>query len=115
YGGNEGTLNSFADLDLPFASNASGADVFGTYSNEVRGTVDLDPALTADTPLTALNGGQRIRLGSVQVGDGTTTKTIDLSGAATIGDVAAALEANPPTGRTITAQITATGLTISID
>src|SRR5437762_2861283 len=65
YSGNEGTLNSFADLDLPFASNASGADVFGTYSNEVRGTVDLNPALTANTPLSALNGGQGIHLESI--------------------------------------------------
>jgi len=88
YYGNEGELCSFVDLELPYATNASGTEVFGTYSPQVQGTVDLNPVLTADTPLSALYGGQGVELGSLRVGDGTSEVTIDLSSAATIGDVA---------------------------
>ncbi|HZN32834.1 MAG TPA: hypothetical protein VFB80_03415, partial [Pirellulaceae bacterium] len=115
YQGDEGLLESFVDVDLPYATNATGAEVFGAYSIEVRGTVDLNPALSADTPLAALFGGRGVSLGSIVIGDGTSKSTIDLSSAATIGDVKELLEANPPTGRTITATITATGLTVDID
>jgi flagellar hook-associated protein 3 FlgL len=115
YRGNEGLLCSFVDLDLPYATNATGAEVFGTFSPQVRGTVDLNPALTADTPLASLNGGQGVTLGSLRIGDGTSQVTVDLSSAATIGDVEALLEANPPAGRTIDVQITATGLSVDID
>ncbi|MBW8884221.1 MAG: flagellar hook-associated protein FlgL [Planctomycetia bacterium] len=98
YNGNDGSLNSFVDVGLPYATNASGTDVFGTFSSEVQGIVDLDPAL-----------------GSIEIGDGTTKKTIDLSSAATIDDVAKLIEANPPTGRTLTVTVTNTGLTVAID
>jgi flagellar hook-associated protein 3 FlgL len=115
YTGNEGSLHSFVDLGLPYSTNASGAEVFGTFSAQVQGSVDLNPALTADTPLSALNGGRGLTLGSIKIDDGTSQKTIDLSSAATIGDVAKLIEANPPDGRTLTATVTASGLTISID
>jgi flagellar hook-associated protein 3 FlgL len=115
YNGNDGSLNSFVDVGLPYATNASGTDVFGTLSSEVQGIVDLDPALTADTPLSALYAGRGVSLGSIEIGDGTTKKTIDLSSAATIDDVAKLIEANPPTGRTLTVTVTNTGLTVAID
>jgi flagellar hook-associated protein 3 FlgL len=115
YRGNEGSLSSFVDLELPYETNASGAAVFGTFSSEVRGTVDLDPVLTANTPLSALFGGQGVQLGSLRLSDGTTQSIVDLSSAATLGDVADLLMANPPAGRTITATVTATGLTVDID
>jgi flagellar hook-associated protein 3 FlgL len=115
YLGNEGSLDSFVDVNLPYATNASGAAVFGTFSSQVQGTTDFNPVLTAETPLADLYGGRGLKLGSIEIADGTTKAIIDLSSAATLGDVAAAIEANPPTGRTVTAQITATGLTIDID
>src|SRR5256885_2184184 len=31
YNGNAGSLDSFVDLGLPYATNASGADVFGAF------------------------------------------------------------------------------------
>jgi flagellar hook-associated protein 3 FlgL len=115
YQGDEGALESFVDVNLAYATNATGAEVFGAYSAEVRGAVDLNPALTPDTPLADLFGGRGVSLGSVVLGDGTNKSTVDLSSAATIGDVAELLAANPPAGRTITATVTATGLTIDID
>src|SRR5262249_40598434 len=115
YSGNDESLNSFIDVGLGYATNASGPDVFGTFSSQVQGTVDLNPALTADTPVSALYGGQGVKLGSIEIGGGASKKVIDLSSAATIDDVAKLIEANPPTGRTLTVTVTATGLDISID
>ena len=115
YLGNEGSLSSFVDVDLLYATNVSGSEVFGAFSPGIRSTVDFNPALTADTPLSVLNGGRGIVPASILISDGTDTEIIDLSSAATIGDVADLISANPPTGRTITAAVTATGLSIDID
>ena len=115
YHGNEGLLCSFVDVNLAYATNASGAEVFGAFSPQVVGTVDLNPALSANTPLASLNGGDGVTLGSIRIGDGTNESIVDLSSAATLGDVADLLNANPPAGRTITATITPSGLSIDID
>lgn len=115
YNGNEQRMLSFSDIDSVFETNLDGHTVFGALSEPVRGSVDLNPALTANTRLADLRGGQGIELGSIIVSDATDTVTIDLSVAETIGDVAAILEANAPAGRTITATVTATGLNISLD
>jgi flagellar hook-associated protein 3 FlgL len=115
YRGNERELHSFVDLDLAYASNISGSEVFGSFSPGVRGTVDLNPPLTAATRLSDLRGGEGIVPTSIAISDGTTTSYIDLSSAATIGEVAGLIGANPPTGRTLTAIVSATGLVIDID
>jgi flagellar hook-associated protein 3 FlgL len=115
YQGNEADLPSFVDLELPYASNVPGSEVFGTFSTGVRSTVDLNPALTANTRLVDLRGGEGILPASIAVSDGTSTTIVDLSSAETIGDVAALIAANPPAGRTITATVTAVGLEIDID
>ena len=115
YRGNEGDLPSFVDLDLAYASNVPGSEVFGTFSPGVRGTVDLNPPLTTTTRLSDLAGGEGIVAGTIAVSDGFTTSFIDLSSADTIGEVADLIATNPPTGRTLTVSISATGLVIDID
>jgi len=115
YSGNDGSIDSFVDIGLAYGTNAPGSDVFGTFSTNVQGSVDLDPALTDDTPISALNGGQGLSLGSIEITDGNSKKTIDLSSANTVGDIARLIDANAPAGRTLTTTITATGLTIAID
>lgn len=113
--GNQGAIRSYADNDLLFDSNIGGHAMFGTISVQQRGTVDLNPVLTTDTLLADLNGGRGVRSGSISISDGSTTKTIDISSAETIGDIAALIEANPPNGRTVTARVGAEGLIISLD
>lgn len=115
YNGNEGALRSFADIDTLYGANVSGNDVFGTYSPEVRGTADLNPVVNANTPLSVLNGGAGVTLGSIAISDGVTTKIINLSGSETVGDVAAKIMADPPTGRTLRARITPNGLELQLD
>ncbi len=117
YRGNEGVLRSYVDLEQLFETNLSGQDVFGGISAAVQGTADLNPQLTFDTHLGALNGGLGIdRKAAVTVSvttAGLTNSTVvDLTGAVTIGDVARLLETHAPAGSTITADVTATGLTL---
>ncbi|MEQ8790170.1 MAG: hypothetical protein RIC55_27995 [Pirellulaceae bacterium] len=113
--GNETSLQSFADIDLLFDTNLSGNEVFGALSTEVKGAADLNPILTENTRLSDLRGGLGIRTGSFVVSDGASSKTIDISSADTLGDVVQLIENNPPTGRTLVARISATGLEIDID
>lgn len=115
YSGNSGKLSSFSDLDLLFQTNADGDSVFGAISDSIRGSIDLNPIVTAGTRLADLNGGAGVGDGSIAISDGTNTAIIDVSSAETLGDVAALLEANPPTGRKVTATITSTGLSVQID
>ena len=115
YLGNEADLYAYSDIDLLFESNVSGQRVFGGFSEAMRGTADLDPALGFDTKLGDLRGGLGIRKGSIVVSDGTSTSTISLAGAETIGDVARLLEAHPPGNRTLTARVTQRGLDIRLN
>jgi flagellar hook-associated protein 3 FlgL len=114
YGGNTDPINGFSDIDSLFQANISGDALFGALSPPVGGQVDLNPIVTAETKLTDLRGGQGIRKGSIAVSDGTTTSTIDISGAETIGDVARLIETNPPAGRTVRVRVEPQGLVLSL-
>jgi len=76
---------------LPF--QVSGANVFGALSSRVTGSADLTPSLTASTRITDLRGagGSSVHLGTIQLGNGATTKLVDLSGASTVQDVVNAI------------------------
>jgi flagellar hook-associated protein 3 FlgL len=115
YIGNEGRLSSYADIGLLFDTNLHGGEVFGALSEAVQGTADLDPILTFNTRLADLHGGLGIARGSIAISDGSSTSIIDLSGAETIGDVAAMIRANPPEGKTLQVEITHTGLIVELE
>jgi len=76
-----GTGQTASDLGLLTA---------GPAASPVTGG-DLEPRLTPRTPLTALNAGAGLALGSVLLGNGSVSKTVDLSAATTIEDVLNAL------------------------
>ncbi|MDB5304645.1 MAG: hypothetical protein JWM97_2194 [Phycisphaerales bacterium] len=100
-----------ARTNLPFM--VSGADVFGALSSRVQGTADITPNLTAQTRLTDLRGATAmgVHLGTVLLGNGTTTKLVDLSHADNAGDVVSAI--NAAGLGNIAAAITGQGLTLS--
>jgi flagellin-like hook-associated protein FlgL len=117
YAGNNTQLQSYSDSSSLFATNISGDEAFGATSTQVQGSVDLNPIVTTDTPLADLNGGLGVQLGSIQVSDGTHLRTVDLSGAATLGDVKSLLEAQPANGTqqpALNVQITNNGLQVSL-
>jgi flagellar hook-associated protein 3 FlgL len=75
------------NLSLPF--QVSGPSVFGSTSQTVNGTANLTPQVTANTRLADLSGGNGdgIRLGAIQISNGATTQTVDLTHADSVGDV----------------------------
>jgi len=88
-------LQNVDDENVSLKFQVSGADVFGALSSRVTGSVDLTPSLTATTRISDLNGATNsgVQLGTIQIGNGTTTANIDLSHADTVQDVANAINA----------------------
>ncbi|MGH7139264.1 MAG: flagellar hook-associated protein FlgL, partial [Pirellulales bacterium] len=115
YLGNDANLSSYADSGNLFTTNVTGNSAFGGFSSSVEGTTNLAPVLTADTPLADLNGGAGVTPGSISISDGTHTSVVNLSSASTVGDVVKMIESQPPAGRTVTVNITSTGLTVALD
>ncbi|MEX0819335.1 MAG: flagellar hook-associated protein FlgL, partial [Pirellulaceae bacterium] len=115
YQGNEVELQSRVDANFLLDTNVTGDEVFGAISSAVRGTADLDPIVTLDTKLNSLRDGVGITKGRFLVSDGTSTKTIDIGSAETVGDVVRLIESNPPDGRQITVRLTNNALAIDID
>ncbi len=78
---------------LPFM--VDGEEVFGALSTRIEGTADLTPALSLNTRLADLKGAtdDGIRLGSIRLGDGSTSAVVDLSQADTLNDVVDAIDA----------------------
>jgi len=109
YNGQLDELSTVADRSGSIPYSFNGHEVFGALSSRVRGAVDLDPNLTTDTRLSDLDGtlGEGIRLGSIIVSDGSNAAVVDLTGAATVGDVIDAIESATPA--TIHATINSTG------
>lgn len=116
------------NLQITNTGSAQLAQQLGIYNTAAIGTgplvggdlnprspVDLMPAVTDSTRLVDLNGGAGVARGSVQISDGSSSVTIDLSGAETVGDVLDLLEAHPPSGRILTARYTDQGITVELD
>lgn len=89
YQATENVLSNAFDEGVVLPFSVSGANVFGALSNRVKGAVDLAPSITINTRLSDLRGaaGRGVFRGLVQLGNGATTKTIDLTQADTVGDV----------------------------
>ena len=114
YQGNDQVYRTYSDVDLLFATNVPGQDLFGAVSSEVTGK-DLQPILTADTRLADLRGGAGITEGSIVISDGNSASAISTAGARTVGDLVRAIESHPPAGRELNVTIGVTGLTIQMD
>jgi len=118
YIGNEKSLQNYVDLEQLFTTNLPGTEVFGGISGEVLGTVDVNPQLTENTLLTAINAGNGIDTKSaltvsVTNGPSTTSSIVDLSGAVTVGDVIRRIEANPPAGGGLRVEVANNGLRVT--
>lgn len=111
YSGNASPTQAYVGLNQLLDTSVTGAQAFGALSQPIQGAT-LTPAISADTPLTDLNGGKGVAAGSISISDGHNTSVINLSSAATLGDVARLIDQNPPAGRTVNAEVTPTGLTI---
>jgi len=82
-------------VGVPIPITLGGTTPLGSSSQRVVGQVDLDPALTLDTRVADLDGarGVGVSLGEVEFEyTGQEPRSVDLSGAETVGDVVDRLE-----------------------
>jgi len=117
YTGSVNNLASWSNTNLLSQSNLNGVDVFGAISDPMRGT-DLNPALTANTLLSALNGGKGIEKGTIRFTYTANNQTqifdVDLSRCVTVGDVQRAIEKSNNPYFKVNVDITKNGLVFSM-
>jgi flagellin-like hook-associated protein FlgL len=113
FAGSAQTLQNNINSGISLSLQTSGAQVFGALASGVNGSANITPSLSATTRLSDLGGAGNggIQLGTITVGNGVVTKSVDLSGAASVGDVVNLINQAGVGG--ITASITGQGLTIS--
>ncbi len=111
--GNGSELPTITDYASTIAANVSADDAFGAQSREIVGSVDLNPGLAADTPLSILNRGEGIRRGAISISDGLGKVEIDLSTAHNMADIIERIESTSIGNRDLQASLTANGLNIT--
>lgn len=115
YRGNEASLSSYVEIGSLAATNATGQEVFGGFSSQSSAALDLNPIVTSSTKLSDLRGGLGVRKGSIEISDGARNSVISLEGVETVGDLIRKIEANPPSGRTVTALVEHDRITLQLD
>lgn len=113
YHGDQGEARTITDSDrTETVYSVSGAELFGAVSSRQVGTIDLNPAITAETRIEDLDGaaGVGIDLDRVQVTVGGQSLQVDLREAATVGDVVDRLNNDLPAS--LTASLTPQGIRI---
>ncbi|TWT42693.1 flagellin N-terminal helical domain-containing protein [Botrimarina hoheduenensis] len=121
YYGDELSSQTFIDIGYLFNNSSPGDEVLGGLSEAVRGVVDLQPQLNPTTRLSQINGGLGLSPGGAisltfnptATTVPTTTVTIDLSAASTVGDVARLIEAGAPAGAEIAVEVSGNGLRLT--
>ena len=110
YNASSATLSSQTDSASTLSYQVSGQSVFGGLSASVSAGVDLSPGLQATDRLSDLSGARNngVTLGTIEVGNGTTTKAVDLTGSGTVQDVVDAINAAAVPG--VAASVTSTGI-----
>jgi flagellin-like hook-associated protein FlgL len=112
--GNATKLNNTFNENVVLPFSVDGAALFGAIASRVEGSADISPAITTATRLSELRGasGDGIRKGSILISNGTTSATIDLSNADSVGDVIDAI--NAAGIGSITAGIASGGTTLEL-
>jgi flagellar hook-associated protein 3 FlgL len=110
-GTSQGLSNAFDGSSIaPFT--VAGGDAFGVSGAQVTGST-LGVGVTGNTLISNLGGATNngVSLGSIQISDGTTTKTVDLSKASDLQDVINMINA---AGTDITASVGANNQSITL-
>ncbi len=111
--GSTTTLSNTFEPGTTLGFQANPAQIFGGESASVSTGTNLTPALQTTDRISDLAGatGKGVTLGSIQIGNGTTTATVNLSNASTVGDVVADINAAGLAG--VTASIGQYGLKLT--
>ena len=113
FSGKNDELLTISNSTSTVAANVTAEDSFGVRSDFVVGTADLNPRLSASTPLSLLNRGEGIRGGAIAISNNSETFELNLSGAYNLGEIVDAINAKQLGGRTLSATIGASGLEIA--
>jgi flagellar hook-associated protein 3 FlgL len=94
--GNQDALTAFVVSNELVHYNGNGAAIFDAVSTAQGANSDLSPALLSTTRLADLAGttGNGIRLGTINITDGSSTALVDLQTASTIEDVINAINSS---------------------
>jgi len=113
YVGSTTTLQTAVDQNMDESFQVDGGTLFGALSNEVKGSVNLAPALGGTTRLSDLGGATNagVQPGSIVISNGTKSATVDLSNADDMNDVVAAINAAGLAG--VTASVGTNGINIA--
>ena len=113
YNASGSTLSAQTDTFATLNYQVTGAAVFGGLSASFSTGTDLAPALAATDRIADLAGSRNngVTLGTINVGNGTTTAAVDLTGADTVQGVVDDINAAGITG--VTASVGASGLTLT--
>jgi flagellar hook-associated protein 3 FlgL len=112
FNGNSEELNTLSDFASTIAANVTADDAFGVKSSKVISTVDLNPAITAETPLALLNRGDGVRGGAISFTNGIDLVEIDLANAYTVSDVLERIDATQVGTRSLKASLSSNGINI---
>ncbi len=112
---NSEELHTISDHASTVAANVLANDAFGVISSNVIGSVDLNPALSGDTPLANLNRGIGIRNSAIRLSDGVEVVDLDLSSAYNVSDVVEKIEQVSLSGRDVSVTVGTAGLTVTYD
>ncbi len=95
YVGSQGAQGVLTSDGATLDYTVNGGQVFGGVTGQVTGNQNLSPALTSSTRLADVSGatGKGVSLGTVNLTVGATTVAVDLSKAATAGDVVGLMNA----------------------
>jgi flagellin-like hook-associated protein FlgL len=87
--GTTGTLSNTVGTGQSLGFQVSGDQVFGGLSSSISTGTNIAPKLEANTRISDLTGAtnSNVSLGSIVIGNGTTTATVNLSNAASVGDI----------------------------
>ncbi|MBV8779775.1 MAG: flagellar hook-associated protein FlgL [Phycisphaerae bacterium] len=109
YVGSTNLMSNQFDENTTETFQVNGSNVFGALTSQIDGTANLSPTLTTATRISDLAGatGAGVSLGAIQIANGTTSATVNLSGSDTIADVIAKINAAGVGG--ITASIGSSG------
>ena len=113
FAGTASTLSNTFDQGTDLNFQVSAAAAFGGSSPSVSTGTNVSPQLTAATRVVDLAGatGKGVQLGAIRIGNGTVSKSVDLTGADSVGDVVDAINAAAIPG--VTATLSQYGISLS--
>jgi flagellar hook-associated protein 3 FlgL len=111
--GSTTVLQNTVEQGANLSFQVSGQQVFGGESASISSGTDLTPELQATDRLSDLAGAtsEGVTLGTIQIGNGTTSANVDLSNASSVGDVVNDINAAGLAG--VTASVGQNGINIT--